>query len=385
MQRRHFIKSFLSGLTIPLVPLSLQAAAQKNGRRLILVELAGANDGLNTVIPYNNDAYYRLRPKIAIRKEERFNLNDSIALNENLGAMRDIWDSGNLAIIQGLGYPDPNRSHFKSIALWETGGDGKGMGRRGWLTKDIEELEGSANLDALGISLDGGMGIFSSPSGNWISMTSSKKFQPLNEEIKNVEKKVNNPALSLLLSRAESLNSSMSSISEKLDKSMMHRGSSFGGLRSQLKRASKLISSGINAPILKVQLSGFDTHEGQNWKHPRLLKDLSKALKQLSKDLQKINEWSNTIIFTYSEFGRTAKENNNSGTDHGTAAPHFLMGGRINGGLYGKHPSLVKLVDGDLSYTMDYRSVYDWILGSWFKIEGNEFSRFHSDEFTSLI
>ena len=112
---------------------------------------------------------------------------------------------------------------------------------------------------------------------------------------------------------------------------------------------------------------------------------MSKALKQLSEDLQKINEWSNTIIFTYSEFVRTAKENNNSGTDHGTAAPHFLMGGRINGGLYGKNPSLVKLVDGDLSYTMDYRSVYDWILGSWFKIEGNEFSRFHSDEFTSLI
>lgn len=385
MQRRHFIKSFFSGLTIPLVPLSLQGAAQKNGRRLILIELAGANDGLNTVIPFRNDAYYKLRPKIAVRKKDRFNLNDSIALNANLGAMRHIWDSGNLAIIQGLGYPDPNRSHFKSIALWETGGDGKKMGRRGWLTKDIEDLEKSTNLDALGISLDGGMGIFSSPSGNWISMTSSKRFQPLNEDIKDVEKNVDNPALSLLLSRAQALNSSMSSISEKLDNSMMHRGASFGGLSSQLKRASDLIGSGINAPILKVQLSGFDTHEGQVWRHPRLLKDLSKALSKLSGDLQKINEWNNTIIFTYSEFGRTAAENDNKGTDHGTAAPHFLMGGKISGGLYGRHPSMVKLVNGDLSYTMDYRSVYEWILGSWFQIERNEFLKFHSDQLASLI
>ena len=385
MERRTVIKALLGGLVFPVVPLALEAAAKKLDRRLILIELQGANDGLNTVVPYRSEQYRKIRPNIYLKANKLITMENDLAFNFKMKEMADIYSSGELAVVLGLGYPGSNRSHFKSIALWETGGDGtSGVGHSGWLTDDINGLEGSELLDAHGISLDGGMGVFASSDGTWISMTSIKKFQKLkHHKMEKVE--TNNPALSLLLDRSNQLNSAMESISKKLgffNDSARVRG---GELGDQLELALNCISAGINSPVIKVSHGSFDTHDNQSWRHNDLLEDLSMAIFDTRKQLVKMDEWHNTLIMTYSEFGRTAYENASEGTDHGTAAPHFLIGGGVKGGFYGKQPSLNNLKDGDMIFTTDYRSFYDSILSSWFSINNNKFSEFYVPGLQKII
>ena len=385
MHRRYILNSLLSGLILPLVPLKIASAAARTGRRIVLIELSGANDGLNTVIPFANDRYFDLRPNLAIKENQRFAISNSLALHSELKNLGNIWERGDLAIIQGLGYPGANRSHFKSIALWETGGDGSGSGKTGWLTEDIESLGDPYDFDAHGISLDGGMGVFTSKNGVWLSMTSAEQFKRLGRTTIASKSTSQNPALEMLLNRAAALNSSMERITNKLGSS---RRSNFkiraGDLGRQLSLASTLIAAGIETPVLKVKIDGFDTHEDQPWRHQRLLENLGRAVSGFAQQMQKIGQWDNTLVLTYSEFGRRAVENSTRGTDHGTAAPHFLAGGSLNGGIYGRHPSLSKLIDGDMQFTMDYRSVYDWILSQWFEIENNRFKEYRTAELNSL-
>ncbi|XAT60689.1 DUF1501 domain-containing protein [Rhodobacteraceae bacterium Araon29] len=386
MHRRFILNSLLSGLILPLVPVKLASAAAKTGRRIVLIELSGANDGLNTVIPFANDRYFNLRPNLAIETKDRFSISNSLALHSALSDLGEIWERGQLAIIQGLGYPGANRSHFKSIALWETGGDGSGSGKTGWLTEDIEGLGTTHDFDAHGISLDGGMGVFTSKNGVWLSMTSAEQFKRLSKTTLTAKSTSQNPALEMLLTRAAALNSSMESITNKLSSSRSrHFKIRAGDLGRQLSLASTLIAAGIDTPVLKVKIDGFDTHENQSWRHQRLLENLGRALSGFAQQMQKIGQWDNTLVLTYSEFGRRAVENSTNGTDHGTAAPHFLSGGAINGGIYGKHPSLSALIDGDMQFTMDYRSVYEWILSQWFEIENNRFSQYRTAKLNSLM
>ncbi|MDC1252684.1 DUF1501 domain-containing protein [Amylibacter sp.] len=380
MNRRDLINFLAAGIAIPLAPISISAASIKSGKRLILVELSGANDGLNTVIPIKDKRYGELRPRIKIDRSKAFNLGNGLVLNSAMRSLDGALQAGDLAIMQGLGYPGQNRSHFKSIALWETGGDGTKSGKNGWLTEDIEQMTGSEQLDAHGISLDGGMGIFASPSGVWLSMTSLGQFSTLQNKLAIPNQtQTNNPALSFVLDRGQALNSSMQSISSKIsrlrNKNLNINAGDFG---KQASMAAYLIDAGISAPVLKLKISSFDTHENQTWRHRRLLQDLSKGLSGLRRALKQSGHWENTLIMTYSEFGRRAKENESGGTDHGTAAPHFLMSGSLEGGLWGIHPDLGNLKDGDVQFTTDYRVVYDKILADWFGLKENRFKNFRS-------
>ena len=385
MDRRAALKILTAGLMIPVVPIKIAHAAKKSGRRLVLIELSGANDGLNTIIPNNDHRYRELRPNIGLDKSETISLSNDFGLHEAMKPMGRLWESGEMAVVHGLGYPGANRSHFKSIALWETGGDGTAAGRTGWLTEDVENMPGQEQLEAHGISLDGGMGIFSSPSGVWLSMTSAQQFMELtSDEVPKT--KTENQALQMLLDRAHTLNSSMESISKKLKKSYAREFRIEGGdLGAQFSRAILLINAGINSPILKVKIGGFDTHEGQPWRHRNRLRNLARAIEGFSKALKQINQWDNTLIMTYSEFGRRAAENYTQGTDHGTAAPHFLLGGSVKGGFWGVHPDLGNLNDGDMVFTMDYRSVYERILGDWFMLKENKFFKFRNDELKNIF
>ncbi|MDB4110450.1 DUF1501 domain-containing protein [Amylibacter sp.] len=381
MNRRDLINFLAAGIAIPLAPISISAASIKSGKRLILVELSGANDGLNTVIPIKDERYGELRPMIKIDRSKAFNLGNGLVLNSAMRSLDGALQAGDLAIMQGLGYPGQNRSHFKSIALWETGGDGTKSGKNGWLTEDIEQMTGSDQLDAHGISLDGGMGIFASPSGVWLSMTSLGQFSTLQNKLVIPNQTVtNNPALSFVLDRGQALNSSMQSISSKLsrlrNKNLNINAGDFG---KQASMAAYLIDAGISAPVLKIKIGSFDTHENQTWRHRRLLQDLSKGLSGLRRALKQSGHWENTLIMTYSEFGRRAKENESGGTDHGTAAPHFLMSGSLEGGLWGIHPDLGNLKDGDVQFTTDYRVVYDKILSDWFGLKQNRFENYRSN------
>ena len=381
MNRRDFINFLAAGIAIPLAPISISAASIKSGKRLILVELSGANDGLNTVIPIKDERYGELRPRIKIDRSKAFNLGNGLVLNSAMRSLDGALQAGDLAIMQGLGYPGQNRSHFKSIALWETGGDGTKSGKNGWLTEDIEQMTGSDQLDAHGISLDGGMGIFASPSGVWLSMTSLGQFSTLQKKLVIPNQTLSsNPALSFVLDRAHALNSSMQSISSKIsrlrNKNLNINAGDFG---KQASMAAYLIDAGISAPVLKLKIGSFDTHENQTWRHRRLLQDLSKGLSGLRRALIQSGHWDNTLIMTYSEFGRRAKENESGGTDHGTAAPHFLMSGSLEGGLWGIHPDLGNLTDGDVKFTTDYRVVYDKILSDWFGLGQNRFQNYRSN------
>jgi uncharacterized protein (DUF1501 family) len=381
MNRRDLINFLAAGIAIPLAPISISAASIKSGKRLILVELSGANDGLNTVIPIKDERYEELRPRIKIDRSKAFNLGNGLVLNSAMRSLDGALQAGDLAIMQGLGYPGQNRSHFKSIALWETGGDGNKSGKNGWLTEDIEQMTGSDQLDAHGISLDGGMGIFASPSGVWLSMTSLGQFSTLQKKLVIPNQTLSsNPALSFVLDRAHALNSSMQSISSKIsrlrNKNLNINAGDFG---KQASMAAYLIDAGISAPVLKLKIGSFDTHENQTWRHRRLLQDLSKGLSGLRRALIQSGHWDNTLIMTYSEFGRRAKENESGGTDHGTAAPHFLMSGSLEGGLWGIHPDLGNLTDGDVKFTTDYRVVYDKILSDWFGLDQNRFQNYRSN------
>ena len=379
MERRHLLRLLTAGLSIPLAPLHLAQAAQRSGRRLILVELSGANDGLNTLVPIRNDRYRNIRPSVALNSSDVHGLHRDMALHSRMRALMPAWNDGDMAVVQGLGYPDQNRSHFKSIALWETGGDGQKAGRNGWLTEDLEAMNPS--LDAHGISLDGGMGVFASSSGLWISLTSLRQLQTLKDFqlASSATTDQANPALALLMDRAQTLDTSMNRISQKMAaqgnySTRLRFGN--GDLSRQAALAARLIAADVDAPVLKLKISGFDTHEYQLNEHGGLLQDLSEALGDLRTALRQSGHWDTTMIMTYSEFGRRATENRSRGTDHGTAAPHFLLSGSIRGGLYGQDPDLENLVDGDLSYTLDYRSLYDLVLSGWFGLPRNRFSSY---------
>jgi len=391
MNRRDLMKNLLAGMAIPLAPINVAAAAKRSGRRLILVELSGANDGLNTVIPIKDERYFEIRPNIAMPKKEVFDFGNDLTLHGSLQALDPAIQAGDLAIIQGLGYPGQNRSHFKSIALWETGGDGSQSGKNGWLTEDLEKEYNSLAIDAHGISLDGGMGVFLSSSGVWLSMTSMSQFTTLGQSTEKfnatLNKKTSNPALSLIMDRGNALNSSMDRISKKIrniprNNNMKYDAGEFG---RQAAMAAQLIDAGLDAPVLKLKLDGFDTHEHQIWQHRNLLRDLGRGLSGLRNSLIQSGHWENTLIMTYSEFGRRAVENQSDGTDHGTAAPHFMLSGAINGGIWGVHPDLGDLVEGDMKFTLDYRSVYQTILSDWFGLKQNRFSDFNNNDLIGLL
>lgn len=388
MDRRKVLSSLVAGLSLPLAPIQLAAAAARSGRRLILVELSGANDGLNTVVPWANNRYRAIRPSVSLDRSDLITLDDQLGLNDALSSLGPAWQAGEMAIIQGLGYPEQNRSHFKSIALWETGGDGNRAGRNGWLTEDVEAM--GSRFDAHGISLDGGMGVFASSSGLWLSFTSLHHLQTLSAANAGLGGTVSdsaNPALSMLLDRGNALDSAMGQISAKIQQKGLGRHVNIDGgdLGRQAALAATLISAGVDAPVLKMKIGGFDTHENQRGDHERLLRDLGRSLAGLRSALKQSGHWDQTLILTYSEFGRRATENYSRGTDHGTAAPHLLLGGRVRGGLFGRHPDLEDLEDGDLKYTLDYRSVYQRLLAGWFGLPDNRFSGFEDASLDGLL
>lgn len=381
-----FVQALASAALIPVFPaLSFaNSSFSRNGKCVILLELAGANDGLNTLVPYRDERYRELRPVIGLPQKKLITLDDQIAFHKSLTRLMPLWENSEAAVVHGLGYPLPNRSHFKSIALWETGGDGKRAGRHGWATHDLEHAYASSEVDAHGIVLGGGMGIFSSDQGNWLSMSSADQFSNRLRETGS-SRQAANPVMAQLLERARVLQSSLRTIASKVENNR-HRARIKGGLLSQqLSHAVNIINSGIDVPVIKVKLAGFDTHENQSAKHDKLLKELASAIKGVRRELQKSGRWNDTLLVTYSEFGRRARENKSAGTDHGTAAPHFVIGGSVNGGQYGEPADLGNLVEFDLQHTMDYRAVYSRVLSDWLELPTNRFQSYSDDRLSGLL
>ena len=371
MDRRTLLKFLaLNAVTLPyalradtalLAPaLSLENAGSTAQKRLILIELKGGNDGLNTLIPYNDPAYYRLRPKLAIRKQEVLALDEHMGLHPSMSGLKGLFENKELAIIQGVGYPNPNRSHFRSIEIWDTASKSDEYLDTGWLT--TLPLSQQSQLKA--VILGGDNGPLSGMEHGAISIRNIQRFLNQSRQIKSqIYVTGNNPEYKhILLTEAEIRKSAdvlRRYISRGKTPAYSYPKNAFG---RQLGLATQLIAHGADITLFKLSLSGFDTHLNQSKPHARLLGELSKGIDTLRKNLIASGDWDNTLVMTYSEFGRRAAENASRGTDHGVAAPHFVAGGKVNGGLYGTAPSLDHLdKNGDLVHTTDFRSYYHTI------------------------
>lgn len=377
--------TFFGATTLFSIAPNIFLNASSNSKYLILVELQGANDGLNTVIPFSDQNYYKLRPTIGIPRKDILTIDSKMGLHFSLRGLADIYEKGELKIVQNLGYPNPVLSHFRSIELWETGGDGKSKGRNGWLNEPLNHIDGIAQLDGKAIYLDQSGDIFRGGKDGFYGPNSlgfeaaeidsrdqtvpmNQSFGLLNELMK--ERKINSEKLRKIQNKLSGGNQ------------FTHIGR--GNLGKQLGKVCNILSKGINIPVFKVAIGSFDTHSEQFWKHRDLLRELDQSLSDTVVALKKIGIWEDTIIMTYSEFGRRAAENGSRGTDHGMAAPHFIIGGSLNGGFYGSVPSLSKLNNDNLEFEIDYRTIYEGILRQHFNLNDNPFKKYKNESHFSI-
>ena len=383
-------RKFLTYCTaMPALMHATDSLANWNGRYLILVELKGANDGLNTLAPYESDDYFKLRPRIGLRRDEVIPVGESpvvgpLGLQSSLQGTQQALEE-DLAILQGVGYPNQNRSHFKSIAIWETGGDGNQSRTSGWLVESLERLYGAGDVAAHGASLEGSLGLFSRGSGSYVSMSR------LNQ-LKDIKTDTTSATRNKLMQRIVSKKNNLANASARLDKKLGSFPAAslpvrmpYGDFGGQLTDVLRVIGSDTRLPVMHVQHGSFDTHEGQKWRHPRLLKDLAEGLGAFRQNLIKMDRWSDVLVMTYSEFGRRAAENGAEGTDHGTASVQFVLGGRVRPGLFGDYPDLGKLVDGDLVHTLDYRALYEQVCSTWLGDTRNPWRVYQDDRLAGLL
>ena len=377
--RREFLS--LAGYTFLFSSFPSITRASTKKRILILVELQGANDGLNTVIPLNQDYYYRLRPTIGIEKNRILNISKENGLHYSLKNIAKNYENGNVKIIQNLGYPHPVLSHFRSIDIWETGGDGKKQFRNGWLVDSLNKYSKKIGLDAKAMFLDNSNSIFRGGLDGFIG-PNAIGLEPEEIEVRDtivpVDDRKNFGLLNEILNKRKQNSDLLKNLISKFSK--VKNRYSFGGgqLGTQLSNVCNLIASNIYIPVYKVALGSFDTHNNQQNTHRRLLRDLDKSLSSTINALKEIGVWKETLIMTYSEFGRRANENGSRGTDHGMAAPHFILGGNIKGGIVGEYNDLSKLWNNNINYKIDYRSLYEFVLREHFNLKNNPFSKFEN-------
>ena len=366
MNRREFLQYTslipLAGMT----PELLFAADRPNhppAQIVLLIELKGGNDGLNTLIPFRDDFYHKARPKI--RTKNSIPLKDNMAMSPYLKSLLPLWKENHMAWIQGVGYEAPSRSHFHSINVWETAST-LNNDNRGWLTRVLPASPHSVNGIVLG---DSNLGPMGGKNGSAVAMENPRTFLTQTKYLNKKRFKTRNSSLAHMLNVQNQINTAANELGRiyKGKKSPVRFPTSRFGRKLDL--VTQMIINGMNTPVYKVSLEGFDTHASQIDQHNNLMHHLGGGLKAFTDAMKKAGLWNNVLIMTYSEFGRRVAENNSGGTDHGSAAPLFALGGRVRGGLYGTQPSLdpSDLHDGDLVYTTDFRELYATLAQSWWR------------------
>jgi len=369
--RRSFLKGALAVPAAAALPGLFARAAWAAGdgdEVLVLVRLDGGNDGLNTVVPFGDDLYYRARPGIGVR--EPMKLDDHIGLHPSLAGLRGAWDEGALAIVQGVGYPNSSRSHFTGTDIWNTAFTSTPERWSGWAGRALDRMD-TGEVPAL--QLD--------PAPLSLAITGERVVVPAVADAESFRVRGNKELLAALVARprdgatAEQVRRAGAvayKTAERLEKSLGNgdpKGYPDTDLARRLWQIARLVEGGLPARVYAVRLSGFDTHSRQVNAQAVLLKTLGDALGAFQADLRSKGLDKRVLLMTYSEFGRRVEENRSLGTDHGTAAPMFVMGGRVQGGLKGPHPSLADLDEGDLKHHTDFRQVYATILDRWLKAE----------------
>jgi uncharacterized protein (DUF1501 family) len=349
--RREFLTRGLTYLgaasALPLIPVvparaiatpvSRTAHRQDDNRILVVVELTGGNDGLNTVIPYRSELYYRYRPQLGIPRHDVLPLTDGVGLHPAATGLKFLYDAGRLAIVQGVGYPNPTRSHSASLDVWHTG-DPDLRQPTGWLGRYFDAV--IANVGGAHSSGD----------------DKSRAAIAMSNEVP-------------LALRGERFTAQTAGASSAHSYAMCGRAAPFG---VQLRTIADMIGADVPARIYYVSMGGFDTHSAQLYRHGRLLQQFGDAMREFVGALQANGQLDRVLVMAFSEFGRLAQENPSGGTDHGEAGPVFLIGSRVNPGLHGPHPDLARLNRGALAYTCDFRSIYAAVLRDWLHARTNE-------------
>jgi uncharacterized protein (DUF1501 family) len=379
-----------------------QPITGRDGTILVVLQMAGGNDGLNTVVPYGDDAYHQARSRLAFADNQILKIDDYLGLNPKLTGLKSLYDEGHAAIVQGVGYPNPNRSHFRSTEIWQTASDANCNETHGWLGRYFDNCCSGAG-PAVGVVIGEEMpqafaaknptGItFSRPEqfrwrasepGNGHMSAEESFFRQLNgsdEESASTaandgssigtlpgQTKSNLSTLDFLQRTA--LDAQLSSdkiraIARKYKSSVPYPQ---GQLAAGLSIIARMIAGGLTTRVYYASQGGFDTHAGQVNAHARLMVEFNDAVSAFVADLKQQGNFDRVLLMTFSEFGRRVAENANGGTDHGTAAPMFVLGGSVKAGLVGRHPSLVDLDCGDLKFNTDFRSVYGTVLDNWLR------------------
>jgi uncharacterized protein (DUF1501 family) len=387
--RRHFLTRTLQsssllavGTVVPqFVSRTAQAAAPGKDNILVVLEMTGGNDGLNTVIPYADDLYHKARPTLRQTKDVVIRLDDHVGLNSSMVGFRPMYETGQLAVVQGVGYPNPERSHFEAMDIWQSA-DPKRVVTTGWLGRAVSEMKNtSGGVPILQLGSKGfPLALTGAPGGGAVTVNDQHSFRLELGGGKIVQQKARRRLLedlaaqgpqqadddlaSFIKRRQVQTMTAVETLRELLDgpNALPRQGA---GLAQKLQLVAGLIARGFGTRIFYISLDGFDTHAGQATTHANLLADLANSVSGFFDTLKKTGHDSRVRLMTYSEFGRRVQENGSRGTDHGAGSCLFLAGPSVKGGVVGKHPSLADLDADDLKFHTDFRRVYATLLDGW--------------------
>ena len=371
MDRRRFLKIAASTSLAPIASapgfgasVAWASSAHADYRKLlVLIELKGGNDGLNTVVPYADNAYYTLRPKLALSRDSVVRLTDRAALHPALAPLLPLWESRQLAVLQGVGYPDPNLSHFRSIEIWDTASNSNQYLQDGWLTRTFSTAATPRDFAADGVIIGSqDLGPLAGGGTRAIALNNTEQFLR-QARLASVEGTTRNKALGHILKVEADIMQAASNLNADHAFTTVFPTSAFG---NAIRAACQVAANTAGVAVVRVTLNGFDTHSGQLATQARLMGELSGGLVALKRALDELDKWNDTLVLTYAEFGRRPKENLSGGTDHGTASAQFALGGRVRGGMFGEQPSLDHLTgEGNTVFAIDFRSVYATVLDQW--------------------
>lgn len=364
---------------------SPQQMESMENRTLVVVQLSGGNDGLNTLVPYTQQAYYNARPNLALDKSDVLQLNSNVALHPSMAALQSLYNDNHVAIVQGAGYPNPNLSHYESMTIWQTASPDE-TPQTGWLGRYLDtarSVDSSINAVELDTLLSPTV-VGEKERATAIDSLRSFKIAPLTRQTQSSDEETIKALDSIQCSSCQEYNDLVNAMMEagldamtasdvvrqaasNYETSVTYPTNDFA---NRLKLAAQVVSSSLKPTIIYLQIGGFDTHANQKTTQANLLKTVSDGISAFYRDMESKDKADDTLIMTFSEFGRRVHENGSQGTDHGTAEPMFLIGGRVSGGLYADYPNLSNLdSNGDLIHTVDFRQVYASVLQDWLGVD----------------
>lgn len=369
----RFAPQFLVQSTLAQTP-----APEKDRSILVLVQLAGGNDGLNTLIPFEDSDYYRLRPTLAIGKEKVLRVSDTHGFHPSMTALHGLIHDGKVAVVQNVGYPNPNRSHFRSTEIWETASDSDRVVASGWIGRYLDNACAGAPIDShdpVAIHITNGVPqSFASEHDHptfgllpgYNNLRDNEQTRKLLEKMSDTPEAARAGGSTSFLQHTY-MDTLVTETKVQRILGAYRPGATYPAnpFAASLRNVAALIASGMPTRVYFVSLSGFDTHTNQIVQQANLLSQLSDSLAAFQKDLEMHKLDGQVMTMTFSEFGRRPSENDSHGTDHGTAAPLFVMGTRVRGGLHGTAPSLKLKHNEDLTFSTDFRQVYGTVLERW--------------------